>query len=655
MARILAALAATLAALWAGAAEAGAVTTFQGAFACSDGQALAGARVELWRQQFTWLPKVPPNARQVGATTADGNGGFAFRVAGSESNFFVRVVLSSEHAEVRDWLTPWNWFADTAPNQNDVPVQDYRRQIVPGYQCRLWREFQRASRDFVSATGSRAPFGEIVVRAGAPNAGVPWTNYDTVWWPANYALSQNGVSVPQHEFAHAVRHVLDGSNAHWLVDVARFAYPQKHSARSCAPTNLGFAFNEGWAEFWAGLRLSACGAGDDLRIERNVVAALQRLQQACGLTRGQMHGVLAANPGRIHAFSDFQQLSPCPAQQARNTRLIEAVLNAIEGRRRRALEARRIVSSIESDIRSAVAEAAAAVARARRAARAPLACSSRPCVKEAQRAVDLAIARAVLEQARARREALEAITEGRRAERLARRSRRALIAAIERARARAAAREALAAAQAIREAIERLGAIRNAQSQAEIAAAIAALRDQRAAGLEALHQAINRGRPPAPRAGGPAAPPAAVVDLAGGAIGGGPTAPPAPPPAPQPPPLPPAPVERVPSNLTLDTGCREEAVSLFEPDPVTRLVTWTGRMLPAVEGTPVRMVYERSNSPTVVHLTHTDAEGRFRDIITEIEFSEGYADVWRMHAEFDGDWTRLPSRSCVFASIGRYP
>ena len=42
----------------------------------------------------------------------------------------------------------------------------------------------------------------------------------------------------------------DGSYGHFLVDAARYIYTRNHDCGK--QTNNGFAFNEGWAEFWAG-------------------------------------------------------------------------------------------------------------------------------------------------------------------------------------------------------------------------------------------------------------------------------------------------------------------------------------------------------------------------------------------------------------------
>ena len=54
-----------------------------------------------------------------------------------------------------------------------------------------------------------------------------------------------------HEFGHRIRHAADGDEAHFLGDAIRFQYARHPAADDHA--NLGFAFNEGWAEYHATL------------------------------------------------------------------------------------------------------------------------------------------------------------------------------------------------------------------------------------------------------------------------------------------------------------------------------------------------------------------------------------------------------------------
>ena len=76
---------------------------------------------------------------------------------------------------------------------------------------------------------------------------------DTIRIPHGYELS---IKAAKHEFAHTVHHsaIYDGDLGHLINDVAMFTYPQYHVCSE--ETNYGFAFNEGWAKFWAGQCIS---------------------------------------------------------------------------------------------------------------------------------------------------------------------------------------------------------------------------------------------------------------------------------------------------------------------------------------------------------------------------------------------------------------
>lgn len=287
-------------------ASATTTTLYRGAFQCnSDGQRMAGARITVYSVWQTWLPYVWPNVQNIGSFNLDSNGGFAFTVQG-DGHLYVEVSTTNGNANVRDfWSLSGDWSADTATRDTNGGTVDYGLQGVPGYECQVWNAFRGASQGYVHDVGSLPPYGQVGVEYGAPTAGVPFSPYDQTWWPGNYPTMQSGHSVAQHEFAHTFRHTFDGDFGHFVYDAVRFWYMQNHSDTSCTDTNSGFAFNEGWAEFWAGDVNSPCGNATDYGNERNVAAALQALQNRCGLSRGRMVGILAAHPGAIHSFPEY--------------------------------------------------------------------------------------------------------------------------------------------------------------------------------------------------------------------------------------------------------------------------------------------------------------------------------------------------------------
>lgn len=299
----------------------------QGRFACNDGGSLAGVRVELLKIHSRLGPEIPPNVEVEVATQADGNGGWGFRVSGAVTNWRVRAVLTNADVGVKDFPIPWHHYADTLRTQNDRPLADYGTQVIPGSECRLWRAFKDAADGYRADTGGGHPGGKVTVLENAPTAGTPLSPYTDVYWPAGYSPVRNididfGLgplvprSVARHEYAHTFRHALDGGKLHFASDSLEFWYARTHSASSCKqnkPANHGFAFNEGWAEYWADeVQLKPCPNPTDFSIERNVAFELRQLQRFCqGVTRGRMVAVLQQNKGRIHSMSDFSNALGC--------------------------------------------------------------------------------------------------------------------------------------------------------------------------------------------------------------------------------------------------------------------------------------------------------------------------------------------------------
>ena len=99
----------------------------------------------------------------------------------------------------------------------------------------------------------------------------------------------------------------DGSLNHLGADAIRFNYFRSHSCGS--KTNEGFAFNEGWAEFWAGSCKGPVYFGSsptDYTIEGNVANGLRQLQATNGLNDFEMVDVLDGANGTIHSFQEYE-------------------------------------------------------------------------------------------------------------------------------------------------------------------------------------------------------------------------------------------------------------------------------------------------------------------------------------------------------------
>ena len=94
--------------------------------------------------------------------------------------------------------------------------------------------------------------------------------------------------------------------AHLGLDAFRFNYFRRHYCS--LQTNEGFAFNEGWAEFWAG-SCTATGYGSnpyDYTIEGNVANGLRELQSDYGLSDFDMVDILDNSNRTIHSFNEYQ-------------------------------------------------------------------------------------------------------------------------------------------------------------------------------------------------------------------------------------------------------------------------------------------------------------------------------------------------------------
>jgi hypothetical protein len=305
-----------LVALAVGSPAASANVNFQvkGKWTCSNRGTVvpvAGARVELWRERSFWFDD------KLGAGHTAGDGSFDFGVrAGSNFDLYAKLVLNDDSGVK---LSNWYSFLGTEWNVNTSKPRSHSGVVNLGTwqisrdngagtpKCAIWQGARNAYRNYRQIIGSRPSYGNYAISADFPCCGTPFTTTDTTRWPSGYQTGlgagdpDSGFSVNFHEFAHSVRHSFDGNFLHFLVDVARYGYAQNHTA--CKSTNAGFAFNEGWAEYWANT-LATCGAGTDFNQEGNVATALAGLERCAD--RPTMVRVLRENRGSIHSFVEFR-------------------------------------------------------------------------------------------------------------------------------------------------------------------------------------------------------------------------------------------------------------------------------------------------------------------------------------------------------------
>lgn len=268
-----------------------------------------------------------------GDFSVDGVGGDGGNYSWSRPDVYARVILSDDAGpqgvrltdelnDARSYATPQH---DHDNSEGDVDIGSWWWGTQAGgidnaSACGIWLLSRQAFTEYAGLTHDLPPAGHYDIEywsgiwAGEGGGPTPWTNVDTTHWPRHYHTG----SVNVHEFAHTVRHTFDGDGNHFNWDVTRFIYAQHHDP--CQPINYpsqGFAFNEGWAEFWAYQVTAPCGSVPNFADEGDVAARLYAIidPKGVGLTkldpakvaadRLAMLSVLRANPAGIHSYAEF--------------------------------------------------------------------------------------------------------------------------------------------------------------------------------------------------------------------------------------------------------------------------------------------------------------------------------------------------------------
>lgn len=393
-----------------------ATTLYTGQFLCGDrGQMLpaGGITVQLWRRgspdflPVEWVGGVDDQG------FADDQGRFSLRATNGEDNHFVRMALrDAQHVHLRDFWGINDWSVDTGGVRNTDATHDYGGLLLddnPGHssKCAIWRGVHRANQEYVAVTGSVLPTGGGVdVLADAVTAGTPFTPGTTIMWPGGFPAGWNPGEdgVTHHEFGHVIRHGFDGDFGHFLGDVVTYNYAQNHQI--CNLTNQGFAFNEGWAEYWSREVTTppncAGQSNDNTSIEGNVAAKLADLETRClGGSRAAMVNVLRGHPATIHSYEQFAALVPClvavtPPVSVAPLRTVAALTAA----QRAALVASQR-RSLDREISRLIADRLAA----RRRASATLHCTPTPCTAALERVTAPAVLGTQLQLAQLARQA----------------------------------------------------------------------------------------------------------------------------------------------------------------------------------------------------------------------------------------------------------
>ena len=395
-----------LLALTPGASDAAVSFNVTGKWTCSNrGKVIpiAGARVELWHD-ISWWPD-----DKLGSVRTAGDGSFNFGVrADSNFNLYAKVVLNDDNGvSLGNWYSFSDWDTDTstvgshagAVNLGTWQISKDNGSGTP--KCAIWQGAHNAYANYRQVIGSRPPDTNYSISADFPCCGTPFTTRDTTRWPSGYQTGysgdpDNGFSVNFHEFAHSVRHSFDGSFSHFLFDVARFDYPRSHSL--CSNTNQGFAFNEGWAEYWAHTLTTCAGDPTNFNYEGNVATALNGLEKCS--SRGTLVRVLQRNPETIHSYSEFK--AKWDASVGPRNCLISTVtgLEGVEN----SLSPAQLTSQVQNQIAGLnrlITSLSRQLSTARRVARTPGICRiARLCLPGIAKLIDPSAINAQIQQAR---------------------------------------------------------------------------------------------------------------------------------------------------------------------------------------------------------------------------------------------------------------
>ena len=279
-------------------------------------QPLKGAQVEFFRYRSDWYDD------KVGETYTDDQGLFTLDLYASiDGDYYARLRLFSPEVEVEDADNSSVWSIDTAHQSNsggliEVGTIQISRDGGEGTpRAAVWQGFRNAAREFPDKFGEAVPGGFFKVQIWRGHL-TPLTWYDEVHWAHGYRTGENGnpYRATTHEFAHVFRDVLDGPESHWHGDDLLYVYGRGHGSCIAPVTgsaNAGFAFHEGWAEFWS--NDTTCCPGDESNqdIEGTVAHDLENLAgKLPGNVADQRKGMLSVlqrGPNLIHSDEEFRR------------------------------------------------------------------------------------------------------------------------------------------------------------------------------------------------------------------------------------------------------------------------------------------------------------------------------------------------------------
>jgi hypothetical protein len=232
----------------------------------------------------------------------------------------LKVITDNLNATREDELNASGTASATELNLGNVTVKTN--------DCEIWRIGVKVLDDYHKVDLRSPPAKKLhIMRPGGVVVGTAYAFYDFVRVRTDYLKDENEANDREwtifHEFGHTVGHVFDSPDNinHWNCDNFRWAYARTHYGNEIF--NMHYAFNEGWANFWARARQSSSAlfnltdppvVGNEDWVELHVANALLKLENELMTKKKmskdqadrQMLDVLRKNPRTIHSLYAFK-------------------------------------------------------------------------------------------------------------------------------------------------------------------------------------------------------------------------------------------------------------------------------------------------------------------------------------------------------------
>lgn len=273
---------------------------------------VAGALVDIYREVPYWSDQL------VASAITDQQGNFDVKLwAGTVSTFYAKLRLNDvAGVYLREARTPEiKDYNSVARRDNTQPVIDLGATEITRDggagtpKTAVWQSGHWARKEFEQTFNAPAPIEDYEIVIENTISGMNWSLRSKTHWEegtqvykysTGTPIAQNNPSFHRyfsqfenydglfHEFAHALRQTADGDDQHFFDDIVQFTYIREHDL--CTVSNVGEAFNEGWAEFWAmdtgPLWQSNCPPADPTNMEQegavmNDIYVIARAVDAC--------------------------------------------------------------------------------------------------------------------------------------------------------------------------------------------------------------------------------------------------------------------------------------------------------------------------------------------------------------------------------------